>query len=189
LVGERYVVAATGGGSSNPIVFSIDLSSTSGACSISGATVRFIGAGSCVIDATQSAGEGYSAGAASQQVVILPGASLRIITRTTAASLGRVPVRLHCSGATCSASLALDELVTVPLAGHKLKRELVELGSVRFRVAKGHSRTVSIVLGGKGLALLAGGSTGRVRLVLVLRIGHLSVRQAVLVAYQGRARP
>jgi hypothetical protein len=46
----------TGGGSGNPVVFSADPSSGTGACTVSGtngSTVDYTGAGSCVIDANQ----------------------------------------------------------------------------------------------------------------------------------------
>jgi hypothetical protein len=66
-VGGTYTVSATGGGSGNPVTFSIDASSTSGACSISGATLSFVGAGTCVIDANQAAGGSYSAAPQVQQ--------------------------------------------------------------------------------------------------------------------------
>jgi hypothetical protein len=61
IVGGTYVPAATGGGSGNPVVFSIDGTSTSGACSISAGTVDFTGIGSCVIDANQAGDNAYSA--------------------------------------------------------------------------------------------------------------------------------
>jgi hypothetical protein len=60
-VGGTYVASATGGRSGNPVVFSIDPSSTAGACSISGSTVSFSGAGTCQVDANQAGGTGYSA--------------------------------------------------------------------------------------------------------------------------------
>ncbi len=53
--GGAYVPTATGGATGNPVVFSIDPTSTPGACSIdpTGAVVFFIGPGVCVIDANQ----------------------------------------------------------------------------------------------------------------------------------------
>ncbi|MGD0196541.1 MAG: hypothetical protein ABSC56_01355 [Solirubrobacteraceae bacterium] len=60
-VGGSYLVSAVGGPSGSPVVFSIDASSTSGACVVSGATVTFTGAGNCVVDANQAGGAGYSA--------------------------------------------------------------------------------------------------------------------------------
>ncbi len=60
-VGGTYTVTATGGASGNPVTFTIDSSSSVGACSISVATVTFTGAGSCVIDANQAGDAGYLA--------------------------------------------------------------------------------------------------------------------------------
>ena len=54
--GQQYTVTANGGGSGNAVTFNIDPSSTSGACSIAGATVTFAGgvSGVCIIDAFQA---------------------------------------------------------------------------------------------------------------------------------------
>ncbi len=66
VVGGAYAPTATGGGSGNPVVFSVDSSSTSGACSMSGATVDFTGIGTCVIDANQAGTSAVRGGPASQ---------------------------------------------------------------------------------------------------------------------------
>ena len=60
-VGGSAVLSATGGGSGNPVVFSVDASSGSGVCSVSGSTVSYLAAGSCVIDANQAGNAGYLA--------------------------------------------------------------------------------------------------------------------------------
>ncbi len=67
--GGTYVVAARGGGSGNPVTFSIDPSSTSSACSISGSTVTFGQLGSCVIDANQAGSGKYQAAPQAQQTI------------------------------------------------------------------------------------------------------------------------
>ncbi len=59
-VGGTYQVTATGGGSGNPATFTVDASATA-VCSISGSTVTFTGAGTCVVDAEQAGGGDYSA--------------------------------------------------------------------------------------------------------------------------------
>jgi streptogramin lyase len=64
--GPSYTVTATGGGSGNPVTFSID-SSASSVCSVSGSTVSFIGVGTCVIDANQAGNANYLAAAQAQQ--------------------------------------------------------------------------------------------------------------------------
>jgi hypothetical protein len=71
IVGQTYTVAATGGNSMNPVTFSIDGSSTSGACTISGATVSFVTLGTCVIDANQAGNTSYAAAPQSSQSVYI----------------------------------------------------------------------------------------------------------------------
>ena len=62
-------MSATGGGSGNPVVFSVDPSSGPGVCTVSGTTVSYTGAGSCVVDANQ-AGNGRYASAPQVQRMI-----------------------------------------------------------------------------------------------------------------------
>jgi hypothetical protein len=59
-VGGRAALSATGGGSGNPVVFSVDSSSGSGVCSVSGTTVSYTAVGSCVIDANQAGNTTYA---------------------------------------------------------------------------------------------------------------------------------
>jgi hypothetical protein len=67
--GVTYTVTATGGGSGNPVTFSIDSSSTSAGCSVSGSTVTFGGPGTCVIDANQGGNGSYQPATQAQQAV------------------------------------------------------------------------------------------------------------------------
>ena len=71
--GGTYVVKATGGGSGNPVTFTIDSSSTSSACSISGSAVSFGQLGRCVIDANQAGNAIYQAAAQAQQTITAQG--------------------------------------------------------------------------------------------------------------------
>jgi hypothetical protein len=66
-----YDLTATGGASGNPVIFTIDASSSDGACLLeeNGTTVDFTGTGTCVIDANQAAGFGYTAASQAQQVL------------------------------------------------------------------------------------------------------------------------
>ena len=50
-------VSATGGGSGNPVVFSVG---GSGVCTVSGSTVTYTAAGNCVIDANQAGNARYA---------------------------------------------------------------------------------------------------------------------------------
>lgn len=68
-VGGSYTVTATGGGSGNPVTFSIDASSGSGVCSITGAKVSFNATGACVIDADQAGDANFTAAPQAQQIL------------------------------------------------------------------------------------------------------------------------
>jgi alpha-tubulin suppressor-like RCC1 family protein len=64
--GPTYKVAATGGGSGNPVTFTIDSASKS-VCTISGSIVSFVGAGTCTIDANQAGNASYEPAPQAQQ--------------------------------------------------------------------------------------------------------------------------
>ena len=64
--GDTYQVTAAGGGSGDPVTFSIDPASAS-VCSISGATVTFTQPGTCIIDANQAGNPSYQAASQTQQ--------------------------------------------------------------------------------------------------------------------------
>lgn len=70
-VGGSYTPGATGGGSNNPVVFSIDAASTAGACNIASGTVSFTAVGNCIIDADQAGGSDYSAAPQVNQTVTI----------------------------------------------------------------------------------------------------------------------
>ncbi|WP_344732658.1 hypothetical protein, partial [Nocardioides fonticola] len=55
-VGGAYIVSATGGGSGNPVTFSVGSGTTNNACTVSGSTVTFRNQGTCVVAADQLAG-------------------------------------------------------------------------------------------------------------------------------------
>ena len=75
-VGATYNPIATGGLSGNLVVFTIDTAdSTAGACTYAAPTVTFDAAGTCVVDANQAAGGGYSAAAQVQQSITVNAAS------------------------------------------------------------------------------------------------------------------
>ena len=79
-VGEpAYDVKATGGASGNPVTFSIDAAATS-VCSISGTTVTATGAGLCVIDANQAAGNNYGAAPQARQSFIVGAQTITFIS-------------------------------------------------------------------------------------------------------------
>ena len=64
IAGQSATLSATGGGSGNPVVFSVDPASGAGVCSVSGTdgtTLDYTQAGTCVIDANQAGNAGYAA--------------------------------------------------------------------------------------------------------------------------------
>ena len=68
--GPTYTPMASGGGSGNAVVLSIDASATS-ACSISSGVVSFTAVGSCVIDANQAGNAEFSPAPQVQQTVLV----------------------------------------------------------------------------------------------------------------------
>ncbi len=83
VVGDSYLVAATGGSSGGDVTFTIDGTTTSSACSVSGSTVTFGHAGTCVIDADQAADDNYSAAPTAQQQIAV-GSGAQAVTFTSA---------------------------------------------------------------------------------------------------------
>ena len=81
--GGSYSVAATGGGSGNPVTFS---SATMSVCTISGSTVNFVGVGTCTIDANQAGNTGYTAAPQATQSFTLAKASQTISFTSTPSS-------------------------------------------------------------------------------------------------------
>ena len=75
---DTYAPTATGGGSGNPVVFSID-SGSSSICSITGGVVDFSHAGTCNIDANQAGDSDYLAAPQAVQSVTV-GAGSPLIT-------------------------------------------------------------------------------------------------------------
>ncbi len=86
--GPTYTPTATAT-SGLSVAFSIDATSTAGACSIASGVVSFTGAGTCLIDANQPGNANYSAAPQVQQSVTVskPAASLTAITVTGGSAL------------------------------------------------------------------------------------------------------
>ena len=73
-LGGTYAPTATGGGSGNPVTFSVDPATTNGACTIDAGTVTFAHAGACVIAADQAGDADHAAGHATQSITVAQGA-------------------------------------------------------------------------------------------------------------------
>jgi eukaryotic-like serine/threonine-protein kinase len=83
--GGSAALSASGGGSGNPVVFSTDAAGGPGVCSVSGTTVTYTAAGSCVIDANQ-AGNGSYADAPQVQRTIAVSKIAQVISFTAPGS-------------------------------------------------------------------------------------------------------
>jgi hypothetical protein len=91
-VGRSVTLSATGGGSGNPVVFSVDASSGRGVCAVSGAngtTIAYSAAGSCVIDANQAGDADYAAAPQVQRTIPVSNSTATTTTmlRLSAASV------------------------------------------------------------------------------------------------------
>jgi hypothetical protein len=73
MVGGSATLSAIGGGSGNPVVLSVDSSSGAGVCTLSGGTVTYATAGSCVIDANQAGNGTYAAAPEVQRTITVKG--------------------------------------------------------------------------------------------------------------------
>lgn len=66
VVGQIATLSASGGGSGNPVTFSVDPESDPGVCSVSGldgTTLQYSAPGSCIVDANQTGNASYAAAA------------------------------------------------------------------------------------------------------------------------------
>jgi Putative Ig domain/Legume lectin domain len=89
VAGGSATLTATGGGSDNPVTFSVDSSSGAGVCSVSGNTVSYLAAGNCVIDANQAENTDYLAAPQVSQTIAVKSAALSVTTTHLAgATLG-----------------------------------------------------------------------------------------------------
>ncbi len=100
--GGTATLSATGGGSGNPVVFSLDtVNTTAGACALSGtnnATVTYTGVGNCVVDANQVGNATYiAATSVSQTIVIGEAPQAPLVVTSTSGTYGS-PLPLTTSG-------------------------------------------------------------------------------------------
>ncbi|MCU1658771.1 MAG: autotransporter beta-domain protein, partial [Pseudonocardiales bacterium] len=79
VVGDNYTVAATGGGSGQPVIFTPGSPTV---CTVTDSTVQFIAAGSCVVDANQAGAAGYLPAPQVTQTITV-GKAAQVITFTS----------------------------------------------------------------------------------------------------------
>src|SRR5579862_931087 len=106
--GATYTVAASSS-SGLPVSFSIDATSTS-VCSLAGATVSFIGVGTCTIDADQAGNANYNAAAEVLQAFTVGKASQTVTFTSTA------PANAVYNGSTYTVAASADSGLAVSLS-------------------------------------------------------------------------
>ena len=133
--GSNATLAANGGGSDNPIVFSIDSTSGPGVCSVKGTNgtdLSYTAAGTCVVDANQAGNADYSAAQQIQDtftVTICGGSETRCFTSAASTS---VPVGSQLSFPVMTAeppTIKITEKGLLP-KGVKFSRSTGVLGGV-----------------------------------------------------------
>jgi hypothetical protein len=103
--GASSVTLSASATSSLTVAFTVDVSSTSGACSITGGTtLNFTGAGNCVIDANQAGNSTYSAAPQVQNTVVINQATQTItgFAPSSPVTYGVAPITLSVSGSGAS---------------------------------------------------------------------------------------
>ena len=95
--GGSAALSAAGGGSGNPVVFTVDPASGPGVCTVSGTTVTYTAIGTCVIDANQAGNGHYAAAPQVQHTITVTGLTQSI--SLTAPGLGYVHDTGHVSAA------------------------------------------------------------------------------------------
>ncbi len=155
VVGETYDVTATGGGSGNPVTFSIDPASAS-VCTISDSTVTFTGPGACLIDAAQAGSDRYSPATGSQSVPVSKAATSTAVTvqpTTITATVTAVPPGAGTPTGSVTFSVDGSPVGTVPLSGGT--------ATLTYTVPSGATHSVSAVYGGDGDFAGSSASTSR----------------------------
>jgi sugar lactone lactonase YvrE len=105
VVGGSYSVAATGGASGQDARFSVDGATTNAACTVTGTTVQFAHAGSCVLDADQY-GAAYFKPAPTAPQSFTVGQSPTTVTVSAPASVFGAPVQAAATVFTATGSAA-----------------------------------------------------------------------------------
>jgi hypothetical protein len=96
VAGTQVHVTTSGGGSGLPVSLSVAASTTGSACSISGSTVSFDHAGTCVVDADQAGNDDYVAAVTAQQSITVTTVSSGVtVTMTQAPSAFGEPVHAN----------------------------------------------------------------------------------------------
>jgi hypothetical protein len=107
--GADLALSATGGPSGNPVIFSVDPSTASGICSVSGAQLTLIAPGSCVVDANQAGGGTYDAAPqVSKTITVLAPDVITGLSLPASGVVGDPPITLSATGGGSSSPLVFS---------------------------------------------------------------------------------
>jgi hypothetical protein len=171
--GGTGTLAGTGGGSGNPVVFSVDSSSGAGVCQVSGTdgtTLNYTGAGFCLIDANQAGNATYAPAPQVEFVVTVQQAPQSVsFTRPTTGTVGSTaslsatggasgePVVYSVDGSSsvgvCSVS-GVDGANVTYIAAGRCTIDANQAGNANYMSAPVVKRTISIT------HLMAAGAAG-----------------------------
>lgn len=112
-IGTSQVLDVTGGGAETPVTVSVDRTSTEGACEVDGDVVRFTGAGSCVLTATQDGDATRAPAAPVSQTVAVE----KVVTAVTVAPSSTATVRGEPVSATVTVTDAVPGTVALLVDG------------------------------------------------------------------------
>jgi hypothetical protein len=176
IVGATFTLSATGGASGNPVTFTVDGSSTLGACGVVGTTVTFTGVGLCVIDANQAGSATFEVAAPRALSITIPAGHFAFVSNVGALKVSNVTLRVMCQGATsCSSTVAFS--ASGP--GRTSKTRPVATDS-EVRLDADTTGTVVVHLNAYGRALIAHYvREHRTLLVLTARSGSTTVLERV----------
>ena len=86
VVGHGQTLSATGGGSGNPVVLTVDPASN-GSCSVTGTALSLLHVGMCVLDANQAGNASYTAAPQVQRTVVVSKAATKTLLTVNPSSL------------------------------------------------------------------------------------------------------
>jgi hypothetical protein len=113
--GGSYQVTVTGGASGNPVTFSTGATSGPGVCAVSGGTVSFTAAGTCIIDAQEAGGADYQTATAQQFIVVaLAKLSVTADSQSRPAGTRNPPLTAPITGFVDGQTLATSGVVGAP---------------------------------------------------------------------------
>jgi hypothetical protein len=112
--GATYTVTATGGGSGNPVTFTSGTPSVCTSSGTNGATITFVGAGSCTVNADQAGNANYNAAPQAQETFTVARGDQTITFTSTAPASAKVGGATYTATATATSGLTVTFTSATP---------------------------------------------------------------------------